>query len=240
MMLSEDRCNKIDSYLVPGFEFIITQYLLKAGLKMANCKDKKVIWKMMHQHLIMQYSLKTGLKKFGKEGELSVMKELDQFHNITVFILMYPTKLSKEKRAAALALLIFLKQMKDETVKVRACTDGRKQSETMAEEEAASPTVSIESFFMSCTIEASEGRGVAIIDLPGAFLHADCIDHVIMRFQGWLVELMVLSAPQIYRKYITSDARWVPVLFMKLQKALYGALLFYKKCSPLSWQQDLQ
>eukprot|EP00804_Cyclotella_cryptica_P007790 CCRYP_001376-RA/>CCRYP_001376-RA protein AED:0.84 eAED:0.45 QI:0/0/0/0.66/1/1/3/0/279 len=41
--LSEEKCNKIDSYLVPIFEFIITQYLLKAGLKKAQGKDKKAI-----------------------------------------------------------------------------------------------------------------------------------------------------------------------------------------------------
>ena len=81
-------------------------------------------------------------------------------------------------------------------------------------------------------IEASEGRDVAIIDLPGAFLHADCPDHVIMRFHGRLAELMVLAAPQVYRKYVTTDVKGEPVLFVKLQKALYGmlksALLFYK------------
>ena len=146
---------------------------------------------------------------------------------------MDPTKLTKQERAAALASLMFLKQKKDGTLKARACADGRKQRESTAEEEAASPTVSIESIFISCAIEASEGRCVAIIDLPGAFLHADCEDYVIMRFHGRLAELMVLIAPQIYRKYVTTDANGESVLFVKLQKALYGmlksALLFYKK-----------
>jgi histone deacetylase 1/2 len=54
-----------------------------------------------------------------------------------------------------------------------------------------------------------------------------------MRFQGRLAELMVLIAPQVYRKYVTTDTKGEPVLFVKLQKALYGmlksALLFYKK-----------
>eukprot|EP00804_Cyclotella_cryptica_P010072 CCRYP_018045-RB/>CCRYP_018045-RB protein AED:0.27 eAED:-0.33 QI:0/-1/0/1/-1/1/1/0/595 len=151
---------------------------------------------------------------------------------MSVFTPMDPTKLTKQERAAALASLIFLKQKKDGTVKARTCADGRKQRESTAEEEAASPTVSMESIFMSCVIEASEGRGVRVIDLPGAFLHADCPDHVIMRFHCRLAELMVLAAPQIYRKYITTDAKGEPVLFVKLQKALYGmlksALLFYK------------
>lgn len=41
--LSEEKCNVIDSYLVPVFEFIIAQYSLKAGLKKAEGKDKKAI-----------------------------------------------------------------------------------------------------------------------------------------------------------------------------------------------------
>jgi hypothetical protein len=44
---------------------------------------------------------------------------------------------------------------------------------------------------------------------------------------------MVKTAPNIYRKYITVDAKDQPVLYVKLQKALYGclrsALLFYLK-----------
>ena len=67
--LSEDKCNDIDSYLVPVFEFIITQYSLNAGLKKAGDKDKNAIQKMMHEHLMTQYSLKAGMKVFGEEGE---------------------------------------------------------------------------------------------------------------------------------------------------------------------------
>jgi hypothetical protein len=50
--LSEDKCDEIDSYLVPIFEFIVTQYSLKAGLKKAKGKDKKAMWKMMGENLM--------------------------------------------------------------------------------------------------------------------------------------------------------------------------------------------
>lgn len=192
---------------------------------------------MMHEHLMTQYSLKAGQKLFGREGEKAISKELGQFDDMSVFIPMDPKKLTRQERAAALASLMFLKQKKDGTVKARICADGRKQRDTNPEEEAASPTVYIESIFISCAIEASEGRCVAIIDLPGAFLHADCPDHVIMCFHGRLAELMVLVAPQVYRKYVTTyakgEAKGEPVLFVKLQKALYGmlksALLFLQE-----------
>jgi hypothetical protein len=58
-------------------------------------------------------------------------------------------------------------------------------------------------------------------------------EEVIMLLRGRLAELMVKTAPNIYRKYITVDSNNQPVLYVKLQKALYGclrsALLFCQK-----------
>jgi hypothetical protein len=54
-----------------------------------------------------------------------------------------------------------------------------------------------------------------------------------MEFQGQLAELMVMAAPQTYRKSVTTGSKGEPILFVRLQKAFYGmlksALLFYKK-----------
>jgi hypothetical protein len=95
------------------------------------------------------------------------------------------------------------------------------------------PTVSLESVWITSTIEAFEGREVAVVDIPDAYLSADMDEEVIMMLRGRLAELMVKTAPNIYSKYITVDAKNQPVLYVKLQKALYGclrsALLFYLK-----------
>ena len=44
---------------------------------------------------------------------------------------------------------------------------------------------------------------------------------------------MVQVAPNLYRKYITVDRKGTAILYVKMQKALYGllrsALLFYNK-----------
>jgi hypothetical protein len=54
-----------------------------------------------------------------------------------------------------------------------------------------------------------------------------------MVLKGELAEMMVHIAPQIYCKHITVDKKGTPVLYVKLQKALYGlmraSLLFYRK-----------
>jgi hypothetical protein len=128
---------------------------------------------------------------------------------------------------------MFLKEKRDGSVKVRACADGRKQRDTYVPGDATYPTVALESVLITETINAFEGRDVAIVDVPGAFLSVDMDEEVIMTIRGRLADLMVKSAPNIYRKYITIDANNQTILYMKLQKALYGChrstLLFYQK-----------
>ena len=224
-MLDQYDCDKVDSYLEPVFELIITQTTVKVGPEKIKNADAETV-----------RCVKAGLKKFGEAGEKAVTKELGQFHDMSLFEPIDATKLTKEERKQALASLLFLKQKqkRDGKIKAQACADGRKQRETTAADEAASPTVAIESVFMTCAIEALEGWDeVAVIDLPGAFLHAECDDYVLMSFQGRLSELMVLAAPETYCKYVTTGPRGEPMLFVRLQKALYrmlkSALLFYKK-----------
>ena len=48
-----------------------------------------------------------------------------------------------------------------------------------------------------------------------------------------LAEMMVHIAPQIYRPYVKVDKKGTPILYVRLNKALYGLLrsilLFYRK-----------
>jgi hypothetical protein len=60
------------------------------------------------------------------------------------------------------------------------------------------------------------------VDVPDAFLSADMDEEVILTIRGLLAELMVKSVPNIYRKYIALDANNQPILYVKLQKAMYG------------------
>jgi hypothetical protein len=113
---------------------------------------------------------------------------------------------------------MFLKGKRDESIKVRACTDGSKQRETATPGHAASPTLSVESVMITATVEAHEGGDVAVVDVPGAFLSADTDEEVLMTLRGRLAELMVKTAPDIYRKYITLDSNNRPVLYVLLQK----------------------
>ena len=104
--------------------------------------------------------------------------------------------------------------------------------EHMAKEEAAAPSVALESVFVTSTIDAKERRTVVTIDIPGAFLHAGNEDYMIMQMNGSLAELMVKTDPKIYWKYAMIE-KGGRVFYLCLQKALFSmiksALLFYRK-----------
>jgi hypothetical protein len=76
-------------------------------------------------------------------------------------------------------------------------------------------------------------RLVRCYDIPSAFVNTDMDEDVLMVLKGELAEMMVQIAPQVYRKYVIVDRKGTPILYIKLQKALYGlmraSLLFYKK-----------
>ncbi len=61
----------------------------------------------------------------------------------------------------------------------------------------------LDSVFIMPTIDAKENRKVVMIDIPGAFLHMDNEDYVIMKIVGTLAELMVKTNPTLYQQNIT-------------------------------------
>ena len=131
-------------------------------------------------------------------------------------------------------MLIFLKEKKSGAIKTRSCANGSVQREHVAKEEAAAPTVGLDSIFITSTIDidAKESRKVVTIDIPGAFLQADNEDYVVMKMVGTVAELMVKTNPKMYRQYLILE-KGKSVLYLRLQKALYGmmksTLLLYRK-----------
>ena len=87
--------------------------------------------------------------------------------------------------------------------------------------------------FITAAIAANKKGSVQCYDISSAFVNTDVDKNVLMILKRKLAEMMVHIAPQIYRKYITLDRKGMPVLYVKLHKALYGfiraSLLFYRK-----------
>jgi hypothetical protein len=107
-----------------------------------------------------QYNLKPGLRKFGNKGEMAAVNELTQLHVMDMWKSMYADKLSREQRMQALLLLLFLKEKRSGDIKGRACVNGAPQRAYIPKDEAASPTVSTESTFITALIAAKEQRKV--------------------------------------------------------------------------------
>ena len=132
--------------------------------------------------------------------------------------------MTSEERRQALEYLLFLEEKRSEKIKGRMCSNGSTQRSRYEKGEATSPTVSTDAVLITSAIDAHEGRDIAVIDLPGAFLHAKMDDMVYMVMRGELAELMAETAPQIYRQFVTYGKGGKAILYVKLQKALYGCL----------------
>lgn len=219
-------------------EFHYTNFLRSAPSTPMDEELEKVMPVVTHTVMLQlaekrQFSIKQGIKKWGDRGKEAVAAELWQVHLQDTFTPKKVDDLSREERAKALESLMFLEEKRSGKIKGRICADGRKQRVDTSREEAASPTVMTDSVLITSCIEAYEEREVAVADLPGAYLFAEMDEIVHMVMRGQLAELMAETAPQIYRKYVTYSKNGEAILYVTLQKALYGclksALLFYRK-----------
>ena len=95
-----------------------------------------------------------------------------------------------------------------------------------------SPTVSTEAVMLTATIHTLKGRDVAVVDIQGEHLSADMDIEVHVVFRGTLAEMMVMANTALYWPFVSYETG-KPVLYVQLQKALYGCLkillLFYEK-----------
>ena len=184
--------------------------------------------------LTEQMSLKRGLKLFGKDGADAVVSEMQQLDYRNVIEPVARNDLTSEQRRSALTYLMFLKQKRCGRIKARGCADGRKQRLYKSRYETSSPTVCTESVFLTSVVDASEQRHIVTVDIPGAFMHSDMDELLHMRLEGALAELLIRVNPAKYGPH-TSTEKGKPVIYVRLNKALYGtlqaALLFWQNLS---------
>ena len=178
-------------------------------------------------------SAKKELRQFGQKGADALMKDLQQLIYRKVMHPRDANTLSQNEKKSALKYLMFLKEKRCSKVKGCRCTNGRKQCLYKSKEEMSSPTIWVESLFLSSMIDAKENRKVMTCDIPSAFMQANIYEQLILKFDGDLVELLVQVDP-MHQLYITYEGRQ-PVLYTELDKALYGTLqamlLFWQKLS---------
>ena len=85
---------------------------------------------------------------------------------------------------------------------------------------------------LTAIIDELEGRDLAVVDIPRAYLSADMDNEVHVVFRGMLAEMMVMADPALYWLFVSYE-KGNPVRNVRLQKSLYGCLkstlLFYEK-----------
>ncbi len=85
----------------------------------------------------------------------------------------------------ALLLLLFLKENKSGDIKGRACVNGAPQRAYTPKDEAATPTVSTESIFITALIAAKERRKVQCYNVPSAFVNTNVDEEVCVCVCFW-------------------------------------------------------
>jgi hypothetical protein len=166
----------------------------------------------------------------------AVTSEMKQLHFRNTFKPKHWSELSKTQRQTVLESHMFLKEKRDGSLKGRTVAGGNKQPDNISKEDASSPTVATEAILLSCIINAKEGRDVAVIDIPNAFIQTrveDEGDMAIIKIRGVLVDILVQIAPDAYKSYVTTDKKGTKQLLVQCQNALDGtmvaSLLYYRK-----------
>ena len=87
-----------------------------------------------------------------------------------------------------------------------------------------SPTVSVESLFITFVVDAYEGRDIATFDIPGAYLHAPVPleKQVLLKLRGIFVDIMC-NINEEYKKYVRVE-KGQKVLYLKTLRAIYGCI----------------
>ena len=98
--------------------------------------------------------------------------------------------LGQEQIDKCLRLITLIKKKRCGKIKGRACADGRPQRKYIPKEEAAAPTVSLDSLMLTLMTDEFEDNDVATCDIAGAFLKGDMKDFVLVKLINKEVDIM--------------------------------------------------
>ena len=162
--------------------------------------------------VMAQLSLNIGLRAWGDKAYKAVQSEMKQFHYRNTFKPKNWRELNHIQRQTVLKSHMFLKEKRDGSIKDRAVAGGSKQRYYISKEDASSPTVATEAVLLSCTIDAEEERDVAVIDIPNTFIQTQVEyekDMAFIKICGVLVDILVETAPDVYKSHVTTEKKGV-------------------------------
>ena len=186
--------------------------------------------------IMTQLSLKARLKAWGDQAWSAAHSEMKQLHMCDTFKPMHWHDLTPLQHEMVLESHMFLKEKQSGEIKGHTVAGGNKQHDYISKEDASSPTVSTESVLLICIIDALEGRDVAVVDIPNAFIQTHVEkeqDMAIIRMYRVLVDILLEIAPEVYEPFVHINKKGVKQLLLQCHNAIYGtmlaSLLYYKK-----------
>ena len=185
---------------------------------------------------MQQLSVKAALTKWGDDAAAAGEKEVSQLEWRETFVPKRMSDLTTEQKGKILQSHMFVVKKRDGVTKARIVAGGNQQRGHVTKEESSSPTVSTESVLLTSIVDAHEGREVAVIDIPNAYIQThvdDPKDRVIIRITGVVVDWLVKVAPEVYEPYVVINKRGEKSLLVECHNAIYGTmvagLLYYRK-----------
>ena len=169
----------------------------------------QTITKLEPEHMITlitkQMTAQKGIKLFGERGEKAIMVKLEQLLYRKVMEGRHANTLTWAQKKAALKYLMFLKEKQCGKIKGRGCAAGQKQRLYKTKEETSSPTVTIESLFLTSMVDARERRKVITVDIPGAFMQAEVDKLIHVKLEGD-VALLLIKIDLTYQQFLTYES----------------------------------
>jgi len=184
----------------------------------------------------LHLTVKQAIDKLGDESIKSISKEkkqlvdLETFHGVNIQDISY----DQNKKIIPSSMFLKKKYRADgtfEKLKARLVAGGHRQDKTIYEGKTSSPTVNTSSVFIIAAIAAMEGKAVATVDVPGAYLRAEMPkdgERVYMRLDKFISNILI-NIDTNYKRYLCDNN----TIIVQLDKALYGcvqsALLWYNE-----------
>ena len=178
--------------------------------------------------IMTQLLLKVGLREWKEEAWEAAYSEMKQLHLCDTFRPKRYEDLTITEKMSILELHLFLKKKRTGQIKRRTVAGGNKQRNYIPKEDASSPTVATESVLLTCTVDAEEGRDVAVVDIPNAFIQTRVTnekDMVIIRVRGVLVDMLEKIGPDIYGPYVTKDKKGAKQILLQCLNTIYETMV---------------
>jgi hypothetical protein len=184
--------------------------------------------------IMTQLSLKAGLKQWDGKAKEAVHSEMKQLHFRETFKPCHWSESRHTQRQSVLESHMFNKEKRDGKIKGRTVAGGNKQRDFISKEEASSPsTVTTESVLLTCIADAEEGRDVAAIDIPNAFIQTrveDKKDMVFIKIRGTLVDMPLDITPDAYKPHVSANKKGTKQLLVQCQNAIHGTMVVRLLC----------